>query len=238
MFFVYKHVNLINKKVYIGITSQQPCKRWRNGNGYYNSPYFYKAIQKYGWENFEHFILLHGLTMEQAQKWEQRLITFYKSTSNKYGYNLTNGGEVNKHTKETKERMKLSKLGEKNPMFGKIPYNKGIPISEHTRRKLSKLLSGSNHPNYGKHLSPETRKKIGDSQRGEKHYSYGKKQSPEVVYKKSGANNPMSKKVLCIETQEIFGSSREAGKKYGTTHVHECCNGKRKTAAKLHWKYI
>ena len=67
---------------------------------------------------------------------------------------------------------------------------------------------------------------------------YGKKVPPEIVQKISGANNPKSKRVLCIESQEIFGSAREAGKKYNTSHIHECCNGKRKTAASLHWKYL
>lgn len=31
---VYKHTNIINKKVYIGITKQNPIERWRNGEGY------------------------------------------------------------------------------------------------------------------------------------------------------------------------------------------------------------
>ena len=46
-----------SKKYYIGITSQAVNKRWKNGKGYKSSPYFYNAIQKYGWNNFEHNIL-------------------------------------------------------------------------------------------------------------------------------------------------------------------------------------
>ena len=58
MYTVYQHKNKINGKIYIGITSKDPEKRWgHNGYNYKSSSYFYSAIQKYGWDNFEHNIL-------------------------------------------------------------------------------------------------------------------------------------------------------------------------------------
>ena len=53
---VYKHISP-NGKQYVGITKQDVVKRWANGEGYKNCTYFYNAIQKYGWENFQHIIL-------------------------------------------------------------------------------------------------------------------------------------------------------------------------------------
>ena len=47
-YIVYQHKNKITNKSYIGITSQEPEQRWKNGNGYINHPKFYPAIQKYG----------------------------------------------------------------------------------------------------------------------------------------------------------------------------------------------
>ena len=48
-FLVYSHTNKINNKVYIGITSQAPEKRWgKNGRNYAESIKFYNAIKKYG----------------------------------------------------------------------------------------------------------------------------------------------------------------------------------------------
>ena len=67
MYIVYQHKNKINNKVYIGITSQIPERRWgSNGCNYKSSPHFYSAIQKYGWDNFEHNILFTNLTKEKA----------------------------------------------------------------------------------------------------------------------------------------------------------------------------
>jgi predicted GIY-YIG superfamily endonuclease len=66
MYTVYQHKNKINGKVYIGITSQKLEQRWGSqGCNYKSSPHFYSAIQKYGWDNFEHNILF-DLTKEQA----------------------------------------------------------------------------------------------------------------------------------------------------------------------------
>lgn len=47
---VYMHISPSGKR-YIGVTSKTNVEdRWRNGKGYQKCPYFYKAIQKYGWE--------------------------------------------------------------------------------------------------------------------------------------------------------------------------------------------
>ena len=43
---------------------------------------------------------------------------------------------------------------------------RGVHLSEETRRKISRSLKGSKHPLYGKHLSEETRRKISESNRG------------------------------------------------------------------------
>ena len=55
-YVVYKHVSP-SGKLYIGITSQKPELRWNYGRNYKENPYFYNAIQKYGWDSFQHEIL-------------------------------------------------------------------------------------------------------------------------------------------------------------------------------------
>ena len=62
MYTIYIHRNKINNKAYIGQTCNDPKKRWENGNGYKKQPHFYNAIQKYGWDGFEHIIWGENLT--------------------------------------------------------------------------------------------------------------------------------------------------------------------------------
>ena len=54
---VYMHEHRENNKRYIGITCQNPQKRWGNGKNYKPSSYFRNAIDKYGWDMFRHEIL-------------------------------------------------------------------------------------------------------------------------------------------------------------------------------------
>ena len=92
---IYLHRNKINNKVYIGQTIQNdPNDRWKNGNGYKTCTYFYRAIQKYGWENFEHIILEQNSswTQEELDKKEKEYIILYRANDISYGYNITEGG--------------------------------------------------------------------------------------------------------------------------------------------------
>lgn len=124
---VYKHTSP-SGKVYIGITKQKPQDRWKNGHGYlnknkydeYTQPAMAKAIVKYGWDNFQHEILFTGLTKEEAKTKEIELISEYKSDDRRFGYNIEHGGNsVEKFSDETKAKIRRSKLGEKNAMYGK-----------------------------------------------------------------------------------------------------------------------
>ena len=49
-----------------------------------------------------------------------------------------------------------------------------------------------------------------------------------------------SKKILCIETGEIFESMHEAERKTGVdvSHISRVCNGERNTAGGYHWKWL
>lgn len=93
MYKIYKHTNKINGKCYIGQTIKVDSKyRWGpNGNGYERQPKFWNAIQKYGWENFEHEILKNDIeTAEDAAYWEAYFIDKYDSINN--GYNNHEAG--------------------------------------------------------------------------------------------------------------------------------------------------
>lgn len=211
-FIVYIHKNKINGKRYIGITCQNPIKRWRGGKGYKNG-LFVKAINKYGWENFEHEILYEHLTKEEACLKEIELIEKYKTMDVECGYNLCIGGNLTigyHHTEKTKEKMKKAKKdmynGQKNPMFGK-------------KGKLA--------PMYGKHLTEEHKRKISEAKKG-KANTYTKK-----LYKKIDQYDVNGN---FIKTWESIASiEKELGIK--GTHVSRVCRGKRKTTGGYIFKY-
>ena len=50
----------------------------------------------------------------------------------------------------------------------------------------------------------------------------------------------MAKRVMCVETQEVFESVTKAGEWCGapTTNISAVCKGKRRTAKGYHWEYV
>lgn len=109
-FCVYMHTSP-SGKIYVGITGQNPVERWQNGLGYRRNAYFYRAIQKYGWDNFTHEILRAGLSKEEACQLEISLIKKYRSNEKAYGYNITSGGEYFRHSEDSKKLMSTRRKG-------------------------------------------------------------------------------------------------------------------------------
>ena len=92
---VYCHTNKANGKRYVGITGKALSERWRNGEGYRNNDYFYRAITKYGWNGFTHKILASFSREEDALKMEEELISEWNTCNPEYGYNILSGGNLN-----------------------------------------------------------------------------------------------------------------------------------------------
>ena len=159
-YFVYKHENKINDKCYIGITCQsKPERRWQNGLGY-KTQFFYRAIEKYGWDGFNHIILHKGLSENQAKCQEMFWVKLYKSEN--MSYNATDGGDGCRGIpmpEITKEALRKA--------------NTGRICTEETRKKISdsekgKHCSEENKQLYrelytGKKLSEEHKQKIKDN---------------------------------------------------------------------------
>lgn len=229
---VYKHT-APNGKIYIGITCKPPEQRWEYGKGYRHNAHMQSAIEKYGWDSFEHEILASCLSQDEALSLERELIGKYQSFDRRYGYNIELGGrKKNAFGQETLEKMRIRMSGENNHNYGKH-------LSEETRRKLSEINRGEKHPKYGTHHSEETKKKIGDTNRGDKHYLYGKHHSEETIEKMRNSNQ--QKRILCVETGTVYRSAREASRETGIniSGISLAAKGDRlKTSGGYHWKYI
>lgn len=93
MYIIYKHTNKINNKCYIGQTIHSLKSRCgKNGVGYKKCTKFYRAILKYGWDNFTHEIIMNNLTKIEADFWERYYISLYDSIDK--GYNIETGGKI------------------------------------------------------------------------------------------------------------------------------------------------
>lgn len=101
---IYKIKNLINSKVYIGLTKNIDdrirthliCVRDKS----YDKSIIHRSIRKHGCENFEINILTTCSSLKEANQKEIELIDFFKSADREYGYNLTLGGKVGKPNRE------------------------------------------------------------------------------------------------------------------------------------------
>lgn len=217
MYTVYQHKNKINGKVYIGITSQKPEQRWRNGEGYKSSPHFYSAIQKYGWDNFEHNILFVELTKGQACLKEQELIKEFNSMNREYGYNSTSGGDIFVMHEETKQKISQALMGNQN--------NLGHSCSEEKKKKISEAQKG-------REFTEEHKQKLSEAAKN--------RHVPCSEEKKQTLKEKSHKKpVYCEELNKVFESVQECGRQLGipATNITKLCNGRGKTLKRYHLRY-
>lgn len=101
---IYKHTLTVEGPYYgwsyIGQTGYaDPNKRWKNGAGYLNNQRdaaFGRAVQTFGWENFEHEILEQNLDSKELADERERFWIFYFNTyigsPSCKGFNSTKGG--------------------------------------------------------------------------------------------------------------------------------------------------
>lgn len=146
-FIVYCHVNKINGKRYVGITSQLPAQRWGPNGCKYCNQYFSAAIQKYGWDNFEHNILFTDLTEAEAKALERKLILDWNLTDPTIGYNITLGGEgcckyeTDEQRQEARVESKAKSLAKRNA----DPERRANYLADLRQRKIMRKNNKEQH---------------------------------------------------------------------------------------------
>lgn len=210
MWTVYKHT-FPNGKVYIGITCQAVHRRWgRQGTGYRKQPIVYAAIEKYGWDNIHHEIILTDLTASEAKVAEQALIKECNSLLHANGYNGTPGGDAKgPASEETKRKMSEAQKGRK--------------LSEEHRRKIGLA-------NQGRLQSEEVKQKKKDSRSWYKHSAETKRKMQEAQA------NPVCQYTKLGQFVAEYVSAREAERQTGINHIGRCCNGKLNSAGGYIWR--
>jgi group I intron endonuclease len=206
---VYKVINNVNGKFYIGITSRCVQLRWkehiRHAKRKTNNGSFYKAIRKYGYEMFTVEVLSFCKKAEDAKQIEIKLISDLKPH-----YNSTLGGDGtlgHKLTANSRKKISIANTGNK--------YNLGRKWSDEQRLAMSKKKIGCKAP-------PVTEKMILNRVKNFLTASYKRR-----------------RKVICVNDNQKFNSIKDAAKNYNLdkTTVSAICNGRRKAAYGLQFNF-
>lgn len=194
-YYIYKIVNLANKKSYVGFHATN--KEFENDNYFGSSKTLNNAIQKYGLNNFIIGIIEY-INVDDWKEKERYWINESKSHISQWGYNLTWGGDGRlgcPHSNETKE--KISKIHK-----GKVSHRKGKHniFSKDSLKKIKEHRLMNNHI----YQTPEHRKKLSIAATGEKNSMYGKQHSQETRNKISKVHK---NKKLSDETKRKIGDA-------------------------------
>ena len=176
---VYKTINLVNGKIYIGVHKE-------NGRKYYGSGVLIKrAIKKYGKENFKVDILHEFNDIKDAYLKEAEIVdkSFIESDDN---YNCQTGGK-NKVIISDESKKKMSRYASNRSKEHQEKINqtkRGYSFSSSAKQSMSearkKLIDdGYEVWNKGKTLSDTHKENLKKNHRGMK----GKKHSPETKEK-------------------------------------------------------
>lgn len=256
---VYKHTSP-SGKVYIGITRQDPIKRWQRGYGYIDNQHFFSAIRLYGWDNFTHEILFDNLTAEDAVAKEIELIAFYDSTDKDKGYNRDLGGGYRSEQSIEKGVASWHKNGNEEVLRQKIKDH--WADTQKAMQHRAHLSEALNREDVKEKLSENMRKRMADpeyrekalkrmhdgrkniskeaiAEQGRRHSRY-RKEHPERFANAGRPRKPvLQKDAITGEVIKVWESAREASRGIGcgmnsvSTAINSNC-----TLYGFRWEYL
>lgn len=248
-YYIYCHT-APNGKRYIGQTCQKLRARWSNGHGYRENTHFYNAIQKYGWDSFEHTVLAVCSTKSDADRVEQFFIRHYDTFNRDKGYNQTLGGGGNLgRTPSEEERKRLSEKQkgrvispETRAKISASVKKAGVIThpSQEARERMSELRSGKGNTMYGKHHSEDAKARIAEASRSRPRTELVKQHMREAHARDIQKwERPVVQ--LDKEGNEVarFRSLKVAQEMTGifASNIGRCCREKHYTAHGYYWRY-
>ena len=133
MIGIYYIVNTINNKRYIGKAQNIPKRIKRHFNSLRINTHFNRHLQaafnEYGESNFSHGILKNDIPPDDLDGYDKFYIQFYKSSDERFGYNMTEGGDGGVFVESVLKKLKGSHT-----------------VSAENKKKLSMLRKGKNKP--------------------------------------------------------------------------------------------
>ncbi len=204
---IYKPINLINGKIYIGQSV------YNNPNYLGSGKYIKRAIKKYTKDNFIKEIL-EILPIESTQddlnECESKWIALYNSTNPTIGYNLMkSSGQNGKHGEETKKIMSE-----------KLKGNKRFLNHKHTEETCKKMGLSKLDNKY---------------RLGKKHNidSITKNRESQPTIKRICKLDLNNNFIQDYPSLNVAGKENNICYIY----ISNCCKGKQKTSGGFKWKY-
>lgn len=224
--FVYRWTNTKTNKKYIGLHVGN------TEDGYIGSGKIFKRdVKKYGINSFTREILYYEYASEESLYIrEYEIINEYDAVNSKEYYNLTNyqpksiaflnGRKITRtHTNETKQKLRVCRLGTKHTQETKVKMakqRKGRFFSQETRCKLSEAQLGDKNHNYGKKwCNNGSTNKLFPLEQIPNGWKLGR-----IGLDNVGQNNPFYGKTHSDETKHIMSiSKRKHNRLYENTFV-------------------
>lgn len=247
MYVIYEVTNKLTGGTYVGLTRLTPQQRWTKHKYAAHSgvdTYFYRAIRKYGADNFSVCEVASVLNDADAGVVERQVIQ-----SSFPLYNSTNGGEVtfgrwvtpeivakiaagNRGKKRTSEQKAANSVLKKQ-QYADQPELKAKATKNILTARLcvdnAKRIEAVRKALLGKPLSSQTRAKISKSRMGMVY-------SQEIIQKMA---NSKKQAVICHTLKTSFDSVSEAAEHTGLSisGVSRVCRGDRKSANGLTFSF-
>lgn len=221
---IYKIINTKNNHFYIGSTVdidkriRAHLQQFKNKT--HHNVHLQRAIELYG-EQFFIFHIIEFCDKSKLREYEQIYINNLKPVYN-ISKNTVAPMEGRKHSIETLNKYK-----------GRSVWNKGIPRTDIEKMNISRGRSEMyKNMSEGEKLKRcEHLKKYTQKFKGRHHTEENKKYLRSIRKSK--------KRIICVETGEIFEAQLDITRKYGFKqgHVSECLNRKRKSVKGYTFKY-
>lgn len=213
--YIYKITCKVNKKQYIGQTTQNPYY-------YFKQTYVYgrgkdrvkiaNAIKKYGIDNFRFDVIDSATDKVTLDELEDYYISFWNTIE--VGFNCKGGGSNGKHSQETCNKISLSLTGNRHSDESKSKMSvaqKGKLVTQETKKKLYQC-------NIGKKHSELTKSKMSVARKG-KTIGMSNPNAKEVTIKNTDTNKVISGSLSQLSRE--YGFSRDCMRKYNKSKQWE-----------------
>ena len=220
---IYCIENLITHKRYIGQSNNMYSRQTKHINelrkNKHENDYLQKAWNKYGENNFN-FYVLEYCDIDMLDNKECYYIDLYNTLNRDLGYNLTEGGQLNKgsYSKETIEKMSNS-----------IKKSYNSELKEKRSQQLKEQWA-----------NPEIREKLSRGGMNGRHHTDKVKEKLRELHKGTQIARKYFEQVLCVESGVIYQNASIAAKELSldASCIIKVCKGERHTCGKMHWKFI